>query len=174
MDTVITASVPPRIERVAATSSLGPCIAAASPRGVCWLALGDDADSLLAALLRRFPDAVGVRVAADGLLARALAAVEHPAAACDLPLDLRGTPFQLEVWAELRRIPAGSVITYAELAWRIGRPRAYRAVAQACGANPVGVLVPCHRVISSDGGLGGFGFGLSRKVALLEREGVLL
>ncbi|NBU60067.1 MAG: methylated-DNA--[protein]-cysteine S-methyltransferase [Betaproteobacteria bacterium] len=174
MSSVTRTSSPLRVEYVATTPPLGPCIAAASPRGICWLALGDDADVLCAALLRRFPGAVEVRSSAGGLLAGALAAVEAAGVPCDMPLDLRGTPFQLAVWAELRRIPAGSVITYAELARRVGRPRAYRAVAQACGANPVGVLVPCHRVVASSGGLGGFGFGLARKAALLQREGVRL
>jgi O-6-methylguanine DNA methyltransferase len=124
------------------------------------------------ALLRRHPGAVEVRPGNGDLLADAVAAVDDPTARHDLPLDLRGTPFQLAVWYELRRIPAGSVISYAELARRVGRPRAYRAVAQACGANPVGVLVPCHRVIASDGSLGGFGFGLTRKAGLLRREGL--
>ena len=155
-----------------AATSLGTAVAAASPRGVCWLALGDDRGALLEALLRRHPGAVEVQPATGDLLTDALAAVDDPAASRDLPLDLRGTPFQRAVWAELRRIPAGSVISYAELARRVGRPRAHRAAAQACGANPVGVLVPCHRVIASDGSLGGFGFGRARKAELLRREGV--
>ncbi|MBU3694724.1 MAG: methylated-DNA--[protein]-cysteine S-methyltransferase [Rhodocyclaceae bacterium] len=166
--------VPQAVDFVVAMTSLGPCIAGASPRGLCWLALGDDAEALRAALRRRWPAAAEVGAPGGQLLHKALAAVEDPAAPHDLPLDLRGTTFQQQVWAELRRIPAGSVIAYAELARRVGPPRAYRAVAQACGANPVGVLVPCHRVVASDGSLGGFGFGLSRKVALLAREGVLL
>ncbi|NBU59986.1 MAG: methylated-DNA--[protein]-cysteine S-methyltransferase [Betaproteobacteria bacterium] len=163
-----------RSEFAVAGTGFGPCVVAASARGLCWLALGDDRGALVAGLLRRFPGAAEVPPVAGGLLRRALAAVGDPAGRHDLPLDLRGTPFQMQVWAELQRIPAGSVITYAELARRVGRPRAYRAVAQACGANPVGVLVPCHRVIASDGNLGGFGFGLARKLELLRREGLRL
>lgn len=155
---------------VLAETGLGLAIVAASPAGCCWLALGDRRADLEPALLRRFPDATETRSVAGGLFGRALAAVETPGEPADVPLDLRGTPFQQRVWAQLRRIPAGSVISYAELARRVGQPRACRAVAQACGANPVGILVPCHRVIASDGGLGGFGFGPARKRELLRRE----
>ncbi len=162
-------------------TALGMVLAASSARGLCWLAIGEVAehDGMVAALLRRFAMArpVGPGRGLDAssvqpLLERAFDAVERPSEATDLPLDLRGTPFQIAVWAQLRLIPAGSVISYAELARRSGRPSACRAVAQACGANPVGVIVPCHRVIASDGSLGGFGFGLARKRALLRREGV--
>jgi AraC family transcriptional regulator of adaptative response/methylated-DNA-[protein]-cysteine methyltransferase len=165
---------PQRSEFAVAGTGLGLCVVAASARGLCWLALGDDRGALVAGLLRRFPGVAEVPLVAGGLLARALAAADHPAGRHGLPLDLRGTPFQMQVWAELQRIPVGNVITYAELARRVGRPRACRAVARACGANPVGVLVPCHRVIASDGSLGGFGFGLARKVDLLRREGLSL
>lgn len=168
------ASAAQGVEFVTAVTSLGACLAAASERGLCWLALGEDSDALRAALRRRWPAASEVQAPGGQLLQLALVAVEDPANAHNLPLDLRGTPFQFAVWAQLQRIPAGSVISYAELARRIGRPTAFRAVAQACGANPVGVLVPCHRVIASDGGLGGFGFGLAIKRELLRREGVEL
>jgi AraC family transcriptional regulator of adaptative response/methylated-DNA-[protein]-cysteine methyltransferase len=88
-----------------------------------------------------------------------------------LPLDLYGTPFQLEVWKEMQRIPAGQTRSYAEVARNIGRPKAFRAVAQACGANPVPVIVPCHRVVASGGKLGGYTGGIERKIALLTAEG---
>jgi len=166
--------MPTGIRFVLAQTSLGTGLAAASPTGICWLALGDHRHALLSSLLRRFPDAAETRSAAGDLLGRALAAVEAPGQPTGLPLDLRGTPFQQRVWAQLRRIPAGSVVTYAELARRVGQPRACRAVAQACGANPVGILVPCHRVVASDGSPGGFGFGVGRKLELLRREGVAL
>jgi O-6-methylguanine DNA methyltransferase len=90
----------------------------------------------------------------------------------DLPLDLHGTPFQLEVWREMLRIPAGRTRSYGEVARNIGRPKAFRAVAQACGANPVPVVVPCHRVVASNG-LGGYTGGIDRKIALLNAEGVV-
>ena len=90
----------------------------------------------------------------------------------DLPLDLHGSQFQREVWSALRQIPAGKVATYGDIAARIGRPRGARAVGQACGRNPVVLFVPCHRVVAANGGLGGFGSGLSLKEALLRHEGV--
>ena len=89
-----------------------------------------------------------------------------------VPLDLRGTPFQIDVWKEMLRIPAGSTRSYGDVAKRIGKPKGFRAVAQACGANPVPIVVPCHRVIASAGQLGGFGLGLDRKIELLAAEGV--
>ena len=89
-----------------------------------------------------------------------------------VPLDLRGTPFQMDVWKEMLRIPAGATRSYGDVAKRIGRPKAFRAVAQACGANPVAVVVPCHRVVASGGRLGGYGLGLDRKIFLLAVEGV--
>jgi AraC family transcriptional regulator of adaptative response/methylated-DNA-[protein]-cysteine methyltransferase len=98
--------------------------------------------------------------------------VEDPHYATPVPLDLRGTEFQLQLWEALLDIPPGETRSYAEVARAIGRPTAYRAVAQACGANPVGIVVPCHRVIGSDGSLTGFASGLEHKRQLLVREGV--
>ena len=89
-----------------------------------------------------------------------------------LPLDLQGSPFHLRVWQELRKIPPGETVSYQELARRLGNPKAARAVGQACGANPIPLIVPCHRVIASSGALGGFSSGLSRKRWLLEHEQV--
>src|SRR5690606_14894223 len=106
------------------------------------------------------------------LLAGVVAAVESPSRRVQMPLDPRGTPFQRLVWGELRRIPAGETASYAEVARRIGRPRSARAVARACGANPLAVVVPCHRVVGSDGALSGYRWGVERKRALLAREEV--
>ncbi len=92
----------------------------------------------------------------------------------DHPLDLQGSQFQMQVWAELREIPAGKVATYGDIASRVGRPRGARAVGQACGRNPVVLFVPCHRVVAAHGSLGGFGSGLSLKKALLDHEGARL
>jgi methylated-DNA-[protein]-cysteine S-methyltransferase len=89
-----------------------------------------------------------------------------------LTLDLHGTPFQLRVWQELRRIPWGATISYRELARRVGRPQAFRAVGQANGANPIPIIIPCHRVIAANGSLGGYSSGLERKRWLLKHEGV--
>lgn len=156
-------------------TSLGRLLVAVSERGVCEASFGDDDIALLAAAVRRFPDA-DLELADERAHALALAfvaAVEHPSAPADVPLDLRGTPFQLAVWNALTEIPAGSTLSYGELARSIGRPTAVRAVAQACGANPVGVVVPCHRVIGADGSLTGYASGIDWKRTLLEREGAL-
>jgi AraC family transcriptional regulator of adaptative response/methylated-DNA-[protein]-cysteine methyltransferase len=107
-------------------------------------------------------------------VARVVGFVEAPSAAngemLDLPLDIRGTAFQQKVWQALRSIPAGSTASYAEIARRIDRPKAVRAVAQACAANDLAVAIPCHRVVRSDGDLSGYRWGVDRKRALLERE----
>ena len=96
--------------------------------------------------------------------------IEAPGRRFDLPLDIRGTAFQQRVWQALRAIPAGSTATYAEIAKAVGRPRAVRAVAQACAANPLAVAIPCHRVVRTDGDLSGYRWGVERKRALLDRE----
>jgi methylated-DNA-[protein]-cysteine S-methyltransferase len=88
----------------------------------------------------------------------------------DLPLDLEGSPFHLQVWRELRKVPLGQTVSYRELARRLGKPKAARAVGQACGANPIPLIIPCHRVIAADGKLGGFSSGLERKCWLLQHE----
>ena len=103
-------------------------------------------------------------------MAQVVGFVEAPAIGLDLPLDVRGTAFQQRVWRALREIPAGSTVSYSEIARRIGSPTAARAVAQACAANPLAVAIPCHRVVRSDGGLSGYRWGVERKRALLERE----
>jgi AraC family transcriptional regulator, regulatory protein of adaptative response / methylated-DNA-[protein]-cysteine methyltransferase len=156
-------------------TSLGLLLVAVSEQGVCEASFGESDVALIAACARRFSDA-DLEVAderAHGLALELAAAVEDPAGRANVPLDLRGTSFQLAVWEALREIPTGSTISYGELARRIGRPSAVRAVAGACGANPVGVVVPCHRVIGADGSLTGYASGIDRKRILLEREGAL-
>ena len=152
-------------------SRLGPLLIAATPKGICRLTFDEDES----ALRRRFPNATILRD--DGgmgsLVESVLQAVETPAAMPDLPLDVAGTAFQQAVWAELRKIPAGETRSYAEIAAAVGQPGAVRAVGTANGSNPVAILVPCHRVIRSDGSLGGYAGGLDRKRKLLEGEGSL-
>ncbi len=151
-------------------TSLGEMLVAATDKGVCRLAFGEG----LAALQERFPMASLVQGGADfaALLARVVAAVERPASAqsAAIPLDVQGTAFQERVWAQLRAIPAGETRSYGELAAALGQPGASRAVGRANGANPVAVLVPCHRVVAANGGLGGYAYGTGIKAELLRRE----
>jgi AraC family transcriptional regulator of adaptative response/methylated-DNA-[protein]-cysteine methyltransferase len=152
--------------------SLGAILVAATEKGVCAILLGDDADRLARELQDRFPraDLIGGNRAFERLVAKAVGLVEAPALGCDLPLDVRGTAFQQRVWQALRAIPAGETASYAEIARRIGAPKAVRAVAGACAANPVAVAIPCHRIVRNDGGLSGYRWGVARKRALLQRE----
>jgi AraC family transcriptional regulator of adaptative response/methylated-DNA-[protein]-cysteine methyltransferase len=152
--------------------SLGKMLVAATARGVCMVAFDDDPAALQADLRRRFPRAViaGSDAGLERLADAVLTLVDGSGVAADLPLDLMGTAFQQRVWKALREIPSGTTTTYAELARRIGAPRAVRAVGTACGANPVSVAVPCHRVLRGDGALGGYRWGLERKKTLLARE----
>lgn len=152
------------------TCALGAFVVARSGRGVCALLLGKEPDALVRDLRRRFPGARAMDGDAADLLARVVRFVETPGAGLDLPLDPRGTAFQLRVWQALRTIPAGSTASYAEVAERIGAPGAVRAVAQACAANAIAVAIPCHRVVRSDGSLSGYRWGVERKRALLARE----
>jgi AraC family transcriptional regulator of adaptative response/methylated-DNA-[protein]-cysteine methyltransferase len=152
--------------------SLGSILVAASEKGVCAIQLGDDADVLARDLQHRFPQAqiTGGDQDFERLIATVVGFVEAPGAAFDLPLDVRGTAFQHRVWMALCDIPPGSTASYTEIARRIGTPKAVRAVARACAANPVAVAIPCHRVISNDGALSGYRWGVERKRALLLRE----
>lgn len=152
--------------------SLGALLVAATARGVCAIELHDEAAFLHERLRARFTNA---RLAEDdaefaALVARVVAFVEHPRVALDLPLDVRGTAFQQRVWEALRAVPLGSTATYSEVAQAVGAPRAVRAVANACGANPVALAIPCHRIVRTDGSLGGYRGGLERKRELLKRE----
>ncbi|RYB03444.1 bifunctional DNA-binding transcriptional regulator/O6-methylguanine-DNA methyltransferase Ada [Lichenibacterium ramalinae] len=152
--------------------SLGAVLVAATTRGVAAITLGDDPGALLRDLQDRFPaaDLVGGDAGFEATVARVVGLVEAPRAGFDLPLDIRGTAFQERVWRVLRAIPAGETLSYAEVAARLGAPRAVRAVAGACAANALAVAIPCHRVVRTDGGLSGYRWGIARKRALLERE----
>ena len=152
--------------------SLGSILVAATGKGICAIQFGDDPDALVRDLQDRFPKAllVGGDQEFERLVAEVVGLVEAPAHGLDLPLDVRGTAFQQRVWQALRAIPSGSTASYAEIAERIGRPKAVRAVAQACAANPIAVAIPCHRVVRTDGALSGYRWGVERKRALLERE----
>ncbi|MBA4048049.1 MAG: bifunctional DNA-binding transcriptional regulator/O6-methylguanine-DNA methyltransferase Ada [Sphingomonas sp.] len=151
-----------------AATSLGPLLIAATDKGLCRVAFDEDE----AKLRRRFAQAEvmpGGAALAD-LAARVVALVESPDRNADLPLDVRGTAFQEAVWQALRTIPPGETRSYAELAASAGNPRAVRAAGTACGANHLAVVIPCHRVHRSDGTMGGYAYGVDRKVELLDRE----
>jgi AraC family transcriptional regulator, regulatory protein of adaptative response / methylated-DNA-[protein]-cysteine methyltransferase len=152
--------------------SLGAILVAATERGVCAIALGDDPEELLRELQDRFPkaDLIGGDRDFEKLVAKVVGLVERPGAPANLPLDIRGTAFQQRVWAALARIPAGKTLSYGELAKRVGMPSAVRAVASACAANKLAVAIPCHRVLRNDGALSGYRWGVARKRALLDRE----
>jgi AraC family transcriptional regulator, regulatory protein of adaptative response / methylated-DNA-[protein]-cysteine methyltransferase len=152
--------------------SLGAILVAQSERGICAILMGDDADALVRDLQDRFARArlVGGDAAFERLVAQVVGFVEAPALGLDLPLDVRGTAFQQRVWQALQHIPPGQTASYAEVAQRIGAPKAVRAVAQACGSNALAVAIPCHRVVRTDGALSGYRWGVERKRALLERE----
>lgn len=152
--------------------SLGAILVAQSQRGVCSILLGDDPGPLLRELQDQFPRAnlLGGRRGYEDLIARVVALVERPGVGLELPLDIRGTVFQQRVWKALQRIPVGTTASYADIARRIGAPRAVRAVAQACAANRLAVAIPCHRVVKSDGAVSGYRWGVKRKATLLARE----
>jgi len=153
-------------------SSLGAILVAASDKGISAIMLGDDAGQLVRELQDRFPKAelIGGDRAFERVVARAVGLVEKPAAGLRLPLDVQGTAFQHRVWRELGTIPPGSTATYAEIAKRIGTPRAVRAVARACATNAHAIAIPCHRVVRINGSLAGYRWGIARKQALLKRE----
>ena len=153
-------------------SSLGGVLVAATAKGLCALLLGDEPQELKRELAERFPKArlVSGDRAFEKLAAKAIKLVDDPARVCDLPLDIRGTAFQQKVWQALRDIPAGETASYTEVAEKIGKPSAVRAVAGACAANHLSVIIPCHRVLRSDGSLSGYYWGVDRKKALLKKE----
>ncbi|WP_207865776.1 bifunctional DNA-binding transcriptional regulator/O6-methylguanine-DNA methyltransferase Ada [Pseudomonas sp. 58(2021)] len=152
--------------------SLGAILVAQSARGICAILLGDDPHQLVCDLQDQFRRAnlIGADAEFEQLIAHVVGFIEAPAIGLDLPLDVRGTAFQERVWQALCEIPVGSTASYADIAQRIGSPKAVRAVAQACGANSLAVAIPCHRVVRSDGNLSGYRWGVERKRELLSRE----
>lgn len=149
-------------------TTLGKMLLAATEKGICRLSFDEDESDLR----QRFPkaDIQPGDTDFDALAEAAVAAVDHPAQMPSLPLDVQGTAFQQAVWAELQRIPPGETRTYAQIAAAVGKPHAVRAAGSANGQNRVAVLIPCHRVVRTDGTLGGYAYGLDRKAKLLEME----
>jgi len=152
--------------------SLGNVLIAQSEKGICALLLGDDSQSLVDDLHQRFLKAT--ITAGDSKFQHSVknivAAIEQPQVAINLPLDIRGTLFQQRVWQALQKIPAGETRSYSEIAEAIGSPKAVRAVAGACAANAIAVIIPCHRVVRNDGNLSGYRWGVERKQQLLQQE----
>lgn len=166
----------PTINFACRDTSLGLLMLAATEAGVCFAEFGQDEQALLAQLHREFPDARVTRPSAsealelDAWISALDAHLSQDQPRPDIPLDIRGTAFQKSVWELLLTVGEGEVLSYADLARRLGQPRAVRAVASACGRNRIAVLIPCHRVLRSDGAPGGYRWGLVRKQQLLARE----
>ena len=151
---------------------VGRLLVAGTGRGVCSVTFGDEDEALETALAKEYPSA---DLARDGenlsLWVKAiLTHLSGQLPRLDLPLDVQASAFRLRVWEELRRIPYGETRTYAQVAAAIGKPAAVRAVASACAANPAALVTPCHRVVRTDGSLGGYRWGLGRKEVLLKKE----
>jgi O-6-methylguanine DNA methyltransferase len=153
---------------------LGRCLVALSERGICAVLLGDDDETLIAQLQQLFPSAQSQQGSAEfhQRISDVVARLGNQHVPLSLPLDIRGTAFQQQVWQALQRIPAGETRSYQQIAASIGNPKAVRAVAGACAANKLAVIIPCHRVVREDGSLSGYRWGVKRKAALLAREKV--
>lgn len=160
------------IQYATAPCALGRVLVASTGRGLCAILLGDSVGSLRQELSGRFPRAQLTRAGESfrAQVQQVVALIDRPTLGLALPLDIRGTAFQQRVWKALREIPAGSTASYTQIAREIRAPRAVRAIAQACGANPLAVAIPCHRVVRSDGALSGYRWGIERKRELLKRE----
>jgi len=163
-----------KIRYAVTNSSLGRTIVAWTNRGICCIALGEDDKDLVNDLAARFSAAQLIADDGEGLVLvqQVIDRVEGIPSAAELPLDIRGTAFQEKVWRALQQIPVGTTASYADVARVIDKPSASRAVAQACGANPLAVLVPCHRVVRADGTLSGYRWGVDKKAELLKREAI--
>lgn len=152
-------------------SPVGRLLVGATQRGVCAVALGDSVDALVDSLRADFPRAEVERSDAHREWVEAIVShIGAGGAGADVPLDLQGTAFQKQVWTFLRKIPPGHTHSYGEIAAALGKPRATRAVARACATNHIAVVIPCHRVVRSDGAPGGYKWGIERKRRLLDRE----
>jgi AraC family transcriptional regulator of adaptative response/methylated-DNA-[protein]-cysteine methyltransferase len=159
-----------RIRYCTFPSPLGTVLIAASDKGLCSVKLGDEPARLASLLLEEFSQADLSERPLPDLQQKILAFIDGEASLARVPLDIRGTVFQRRVWETLRRIPRGETRTYRDIARTIGAPRAVRAVGSACGANPVALAVPCHRAVRTDGGMGGYAWGIQRKRKLLALE----
>ncbi len=153
-----------------AQSSLGSVIVVAREQGICAIALGDRSEELVQQVYGQFPQAKLCDHDLQSWVAEVIAMIEIPRLGLNLPLDIQGTSFQVQVWQALQTIPLGSTLSYKQVATQIGNPKAVRAVASACAANKLAIAIPCHRVIGSNGAMSGYRWGVERKRALLQRE----
>ena len=162
-----------RISFAVGQCRLGAILVATTEIGLCAVALGDDPQKLVEDLQDDFSEAVflGADSEFERVVARVVALVDGTDVGMDLALDVRGTAFQIRVWRALQEIPSGETVTYSQLAARLGRPSAARAVASAVAKNPIAIAIPCHRVVRTDGTMGGYRWGVDRKRALLLSEG---
>jgi AraC family transcriptional regulator, regulatory protein of adaptative response / methylated-DNA-[protein]-cysteine methyltransferase len=162
------------IQYAITTTTLGMMLVGSTSHGICAIFFGTTTNELERELQQRFP-AAQLQQAEKSFLSqikKVVQFVEKPTAIADFPLDIQGSVFQQKVWQALQSIPFGTTVSYADLALKIGKPRAARAVAAACAANRLAVVIPCHRVVRSTGALSGYRWGVARKKALLEREGI--
>ena len=160
------------IEYVSGKTSLGLVLTALSKKGLCAVLMGDDLSLLIFELETRFPDAMFAEGEGEAkkVWEKVVDLIKNPGQKHGLKLDVRGTRFQQKVWDALGEIPYGTTASYSEIAQKIGSPKAVRAVAGACAANHIAVVIPCHRVVRSDGALSGYRWGVERKAALLKAE----
>ena len=161
-----------KIHFALSSSSLGYVLIAKTTKGVCAIQLGSDKDILINNFKKDFKQATLIEQedSLGELLVKVIDFIEQPVTNLDLPLDIKGTVFQKKVWDALQKIPLGQTLNYSEVATLIGLPRAARAVANACGQNPVCLAIPCHRVIHKDGTISGYRWGIERKKEILKRE----
>jgi AraC family transcriptional regulator, regulatory protein of adaptative response / methylated-DNA-[protein]-cysteine methyltransferase len=159
-----------RISFACFSTPVGTVLVAATDKGVCSVKLGNDAAWLQRLLAEEFSEAEISQKAMPDIRKAIIEFISGESSLARVPLDIRGTVFQRRVWDELRRIPRGETRTYRDIARAVGAPDAVRAVGSACGANPVALVVPCHRAVRTDGGLGGYAWGLPRKKKLLALE----
>ena len=151
---------------------LGAILVARNIKGICAISLGNDPDKLTQDLQNHFPNASLIRDddLREQLVAKVVSVLEKPDRDLQLPLDIQGTAFQKRVWTALQDIPAGTTVSYTDIAEKIGAPKSVRAVAGACGANRLAIAIPCHRVVRRDGSLSGYRWGIKRKQQLLDKE----